>query len=131
MVEQNARAAPIRHKLEAAELDGACKSQSAFHHGCDELALGVRRWELRPHLRLSDHQMIATLRVEQHPVTQLIGKGLGVGTCRDHHSLRRNIAVSRVDGADLDAVEYYCSRRRRDQRGAVPARVIYEILDEL
>src|SRR5262245_63627412 len=44
LIEQDARTAPIRREIESAKLDSAGDSQAALHHGDDELALGIRRW---------------------------------------------------------------------------------------
>ncbi len=76
LFEQDAGAPPVGRRFEAGELDGAGKAQPSLHRRRDELAVGIGGWDPRHRFGITDHQVIAALRLERHPVAEPGGERL-------------------------------------------------------
>ena len=76
LLEENAGAPPIGGRLEASELDRAGKAQSGVHRRRDKLTVGIGSRDSRHDFRIADHQVIAALGFERHPVAECRGERL-------------------------------------------------------
>ena len=71
LFEQRIRAAIVRRRVEARELDGARDAQALFHRRDEVLALAGRDRNARRHVRRLDHHVIAALGFERYVVAEL------------------------------------------------------------
>ncbi len=124
MHEQDLGAAPIGRRVEPGEFDRAGKAQPGIHRRRDEFAIGISGRDARHDFRVADHQVVAALGLERHPVAERSRQRLRIGPGADHRGVGRQIAMIGCDGRQPPSIEPEPQRPRHDDLAALAAELL-------
>ena len=117
--QQYLRAPPIRRRVEPGQFDRAGKAQPRIHRRRDKFAVGIGGRDARHDLRVADHQVIAALGFERHPVAERRGERLRIGAGADDRPIGRLVAAVGRDCREPLSIEAKAECPRRHDLAAL------------